>query len=73
MVGPKGLPGPVRDKLIAALKNALDDPVIQKRYADLGSTAPQGAEQGPAALQKLVESDMARFGPILKAAGAIAQ
>ena len=73
MVAPKGLPGPVRDKLVAALNKALDDPAIQKRYADLGSTAPQGADQGPAALQKLVETDMARLTPILKAAGAVAQ
>ena len=73
MVAPKGLAQPVRDKLVAALNKALDDPAIQKRYADLGSTAPQGADQGPAALQKLVETDMARLTPILKAAGAVAQ
>ena len=73
VVAPKGLAGPVRDKLVAALNKALDDPAIQKRYADLGSTAPQGADQGPAALQKLVETDMARLTPILKAAAATAQ
>ncbi len=72
-VGPKGMPQPVRDKLVAALNKALDDPAIQKRYADLGSTAPQGAEQGPAALQNLVEAEMARLTPIIKAAGAVAQ
>ncbi len=70
MVGPKGMPGPVREKLIAALNKALDDPAIQQRYADLGSTAPLGADQGPAALQKLVETDMARLSPVLKAAAA---
>ena len=73
VVGPKGMPQPVRDKLVAALNKALDDPAIQKRYADLGSTAPQGAEQGPAALQRLVEAEMARLTPIIKASGAIAQ
>ena len=73
MVGPKGLPPAVRDKLVDALKKALDDPALQKRYADLGSTAPQGAAQGPDAMQKLVEADMARLTPILKAAGAVAQ
>ena len=70
MVAPKGLPGAVRDRLVAALNKALDDPAIQKRYADLGSTAPQGAAQGPAALQKLVEADVARLTPVLKAAAA---
>ena len=67
---PKGLPAPVRDKLVAALNKALNDPALQKRFADLGSTAPQGTDQGPVALQKLVEADMARLSPVLKAAAA---
>jgi hypothetical protein len=34
----------------------------------LGSTAPQGTQHGPEALQKLVETAMACLTPILKAA-----
>ncbi len=73
MVAPKGIPADIRDKLIAAVNKALDDPEIQKRYVDLGSTAPAGADRGPAGLQKLVESEVARITPVLKAAGAVAQ
>lgn len=73
MVGPKGLPQTVRDRLLTAAAKALDDPDIVKRYTDLGSTAPTGADRGPAGLQKLVESEMARIGPALKAAGAVGQ
>ena len=30
---------------------------------------PQGADRGPAGLQKLVESEVARITPVIKAAG----
>jgi tripartite-type tricarboxylate transporter receptor subunit TctC len=68
MVAPKGLPKDIQDKLMDALSKALDDPAIIKRYEDLGSTAPKGADRGSAALQKLVESEVARITPVLKAA-----
>ena len=73
MVAPKGLPPAIRERLIDALGKALDDTTTKKRYEELGSTAPTGAERGPVALQKLVETEMARLTPILKAAGAVAQ
>jgi tripartite-type tricarboxylate transporter receptor subunit TctC len=68
MVAPKGTPKEIIGKLADALSKALDDEGIKKRYVELGSTAPQGAERGPAALQKLVESEMARITPVLQAA-----
>jgi tripartite-type tricarboxylate transporter receptor subunit TctC len=67
MVGPKDLPEDILDKLVSALDKALDDETIKKRYVELGSTAPQGAERGPAGLQKLVETEVARITPVLKA------
>jgi tripartite-type tricarboxylate transporter receptor subunit TctC len=70
MVAPKGLPKDIQDKLLDALSKAMDDPTIIKRYEDLGSTAPKGADRGPAGLQKLVESEVARITPVLKAAAA---
>jgi tripartite-type tricarboxylate transporter receptor subunit TctC len=68
MVAPKGTPQPIVDKLVDALNKALDDPKVKARYIELGSTAPQGADRGPAGLQKLVESEVARITPVLKAA-----
>jgi tripartite-type tricarboxylate transporter receptor subunit TctC len=70
MVAPKGLPKDIQDKLVDALGKAMDDPAIIKRYEALGSTAPKGADRGPAGLQKLVESEVARITPVLKAAAA---
>lgn len=69
MVAPKGTPQDIVDKLVAAVNKALDDPTIQARYVELGSTAPKGADRGPAGLQKLVESEVARITPVIKAAG----
>jgi len=69
MVAPKGTPKEIVDKLIEAVNKALDDPTIQARYVELGSTAPKGADRGPAGLQKLVESEVARITPVIKAAG----
>lgn len=70
MVAPKGLPKAIQDKLVDALSKAMDDPAVIKRYEQLGSTAPKGADCGPAGLQKLVESEVARITPVLKAAAA---
>jgi tripartite-type tricarboxylate transporter receptor subunit TctC len=70
MVAPKGTPKGIIDKLSAALDKALDDPTTVKRYAELGSTAPERAERGAAGLQKLVEREMARITPVLKEAAA---
>ena len=73
MVGPKGIPADIVAKLVAAVNSALDDPGLQARYVELGSTVPKGEDRGPAGLQKLVESEVARITPALKAAGAVAQ
>ena len=59
-------------KLADALGKALDDPAIAARYVELGSSAPKGADRGPAGLQKLVESEVARITPVIKAAGVTA-
>ena len=38
-----------------------------------GSSAPKMADRGPASLQKLVESEVARITPVIKAAGVTAE
>ena len=72
MVAPKGTPKDIVDKLADALSKALDEPTVQARFVELGSSAPKGAERGPAGLQKLVDSEMARITPVIKAAGVTA-
>jgi tripartite-type tricarboxylate transporter receptor subunit TctC len=69
---PKGTPPEVVAKLNAALVKALDEEATRKRLLELGSVIPDRAGRSPEALQKLVESEVARWTPVLKAAGATA-
>jgi tripartite-type tricarboxylate transporter receptor subunit TctC len=68
MFGPRGLPPEITEKLAAALNEALDDPGVQKRLADLGGTIPSKDERTPARFGAFVKSEIARWSPILKAA-----
>ena len=70
---PKGTPKEIQTKLVDALDKALDDETTRKRLLELGGVIPDKKERGPEALQKLVESEVARWTPVLKAAGAVAQ
>ena len=72
MVAPKGTPNEIVGRLADALSKALDDPNVQARYNELGSSVPTGDERGPAGLQKLVETEIARITPVIKAAGVTA-
>ncbi|SCZ04572.1 tripartite tricarboxylate transporter substrate-binding protein [Microvirga guangxiensis] len=70
---PKGTPADVVKKLNDALVKSLDDENTRKRLSDLGGVIPTAAERTPESLQKLVESEVARWTPVLKAAGATAE
>jgi tripartite-type tricarboxylate transporter receptor subunit TctC len=72
MVAPKDTPKPIVTALTGALARALDDPAVKQRFLDLGSTEVTSGDRGPAGLQKLVDSEIARLTPIIKAAGATA-
>jgi tripartite-type tricarboxylate transporter receptor subunit TctC len=72
MVAPKDTPKEIVAKLVNALGTALDDPAVQLRFVELGSSEPAVADRGPAGLQKLVETEVARLTPIIKAAGVTA-
>ena len=65
---PRGTPMPVVERLAQALSIALDDPQVRERLIELGGELPGPAERGPAALQRLVQSEVARWTPILRTA-----
>jgi len=68
LFAPKGTPQAVVDKLAAALNKGLDEPAVQKRFADLGAEIAEPERRGPKALGALVHSEIARLTPILQAA-----
>jgi tripartite-type tricarboxylate transporter receptor subunit TctC len=65
---PKGTPKDIVDKLARALDQALDDPGVKKRLADLGASLPTKDERTPAKFDAFVKAEIARWSPILKAA-----
>jgi tripartite-type tricarboxylate transporter receptor subunit TctC len=71
LFAPKGTPKEIVAKLNETLSKGLDDPATRKRLLDLGSVLPEGKGRSPEALADLVKSEIARWTPILKAAGAV--
>lgn len=67
LFAPAGTPQPAIDRLAKAAAEAVADPVVGKRLADL-SAEPVGG--GPADLAKHVEAELAKWGPVVKASGA---
>ena len=73
LFAPKGTPPEIVALLNDALVKALDDEATRKRLLELGSVLPDRAGRSPQALAELVRSEVARWTPILKAAGAVGQ
>jgi tripartite-type tricarboxylate transporter receptor subunit TctC len=71
LFAPKDTPKPIVDKLTAALDKALDDEATRKRMLELGSDIPGKDRRGGTALQALVKSEIAKWTPVIKAAGPI--
>jgi tripartite-type tricarboxylate transporter receptor subunit TctC len=70
LFAPKGVPPAVIARLADALNRALDEPGVREKLARLGGSIPDKAERSPAAFDRFVRSEIARWTPILKAAGA---
>jgi tripartite-type tricarboxylate transporter receptor subunit TctC len=66
----KGAPPEVIAKLADALDKALDEPTVRERLTALGGSVPAKAERGPAAFDRFVRSEIARWAPILAASRA---
>lgn len=70
---PKGLPKDVSAKLVAAVREALADPAIRKRWDDLGQEVPPPEQQSPEALRAHHKAETDKWGPLIKQAGIKAQ
>jgi tripartite-type tricarboxylate transporter receptor subunit TctC len=66
---PKGTPKAVQDKLVAALQEALKDPVVKQRFNDLGTDPVPQARATPDALANQLKSEIAKWGPVIQKAG----
>jgi len=69
---PKGTPKPVVDKLVAALQAGSQDPDFRRRMTELGATVYGVETISPVALSAHLKSEIEKWGPIIKKAGAYA-
>jgi tripartite-type tricarboxylate transporter receptor subunit TctC len=66
---PKGTPQEIIARLNAALREALADPAVLKRFADLGLDAAPASRQAPAELRAHQKAEADKWWPMIKAAG----
>ena len=69
LFAPRSTPTTVIGKLNAATAEALADPAVRTRLADLAQEIFPPAQQNPEALLQLQKSEIAKWWPIIKAAG----
>jgi len=72
LYAPKGTPKPIIDKLSRALQEALKDPVLKQRYADLSADPVAQNRATPEALRLHLKSEINKWGPVIKKAGVFA-
>jgi tripartite-type tricarboxylate transporter receptor subunit TctC len=73
LFAPKATPKPILDQLTDALDKALDDAAVRRRFSDLANEIPDKTKRGQQALRSLVKSEIARWTPIIEAAGVKAE
>ncbi|MBV8836722.1 MAG: tripartite tricarboxylate transporter substrate binding protein BugD [Alphaproteobacteria bacterium] len=66
---PHGTPADVVAKLTAAVQDALADPSVKSRLAELGQEIPPRELQTPEALGKLQRAEIEKWWPLVKSAG----
>jgi len=72
LYAPKGTPADVTAKINKALKVALKDPEFIKKQQGLGAVVAADKRIEPAEHKKFVEAEIAKWGPIIQAAGVYA-
>jgi tripartite-type tricarboxylate transporter receptor subunit TctC len=72
MYAPKGTPADVTAKINAALKTALKDPEFVKKQEALGAVVVTDKRTDGAEHKKFVASEIAKWGPVIQAAGVYA-
>jgi tripartite-type tricarboxylate transporter receptor subunit TctC len=66
---PAGTPPDVVDALAEALRAALADPAMVSRLTELGATPVSADQATPAAHKAHLDAEIAKWAPILRAAG----
>jgi tripartite-type tricarboxylate transporter receptor subunit TctC len=72
LYAPKGTPKPVVDTLANALQQALKDPNVKTRFAELGTEPVAQNRATPEALRTFLKAEIDKWSPIIKKAGVYA-
>ncbi|MGO4305937.1 tripartite tricarboxylate transporter substrate-binding protein [Cupriavidus sp. RAF12] len=73
LYAPKGTPTAVIERLNQALRFALADPAVLQRFGQMGVTVPTSERQDAPALGTRTKAEIARWTPVIKAAGVYAE
>jgi tripartite-type tricarboxylate transporter receptor subunit TctC len=65
---PRGLPAPIQQRMREAVVTALADANVRQRFADVAADMPEPAHLTGEGLRGLVQSELARWVPIIRAA-----
>ena len=66
---PKGTPREALDKVNTALRAALKDPAVAGKFAELGAQIVPESKQTPAGLRDWLQSEIDKWGPVIRKAG----
>ena len=69
---PKGTPAAVVDKFGSAVRAALKDPSFASRMAELGAEIVPDSKQTPEGLRTWLQSEINKWGPVIRSAGVYA-
>jgi tripartite-type tricarboxylate transporter receptor subunit TctC len=69
MYAPRNTPKPIVDALVDALQKALKDPPLVNRFGELSMTPVEEQRATPVALERLLKTEVDKWGRIIKDAG----
>ncbi len=73
LYAPKGTPKPIIDKLVKALQDALKDPNVKQRFAELVTEPEPEKRATPEALRAHLKAEVDKWAPVIKKAGIYAE
>ena len=71
LYAPKGVPEPILEKLREAVLKSQEDPMVEKRFADIGGGVPPQDKRGSEYMTRLVASEVTRWVEVVKKSGAV--
>src|SRR5215472_13675434 len=73
LFAPKKTPAAIVSKVNDAVQKAMQDPTIAKRLGEIGADIPSPGQRSPEALRMLVNNEVDKWVPLIKAAGIVGQ